>query len=80
MATKLNQLKVAVNYRTTLDTCSNCMHYTSKKKPPAWMMEGGYSLTQIVQASTDSELRCTLHNFAVKKTAVCNSWEAKPCE
>jgi len=78
MATNWDQLKAAVNYRTAHNMCGGCKHYTSEMLAPAWMKNAGYSEIYMQKVANEKNMRCTLHNFAVKKTAVCNSWEAKP--
>ena len=78
MATKFDQLKDAVNYRTTHNMCGSCKHYASEMLAPAWMKNAGYSESYLQKVAQEKDMRCTLHNFAVKKTAVCDSFEAKP--
>ena len=80
MATKLERQKEFVGYRTAHDTCAGCKHFTSEKKLAPWMVksnEAGRSQYTAELHGHERSLKCTLHGFAVKKTAACNSFEGK---
>ena len=80
MATKLERQKKFVGYRTAHDTCAGCKHFTSEKKLAPWMLksnEDGYSKYTAELHGHETSMKCTLHGFAVKKTAVCNNFEGK---
>ena len=48
--------------------CSNCEHFRSNKEP----FDGVFG-----EWTRESNLRCTLGGFAVKKTATCDCWRVK---
>lgn len=65
------QKKAACGYvpKVIPSTCGNCAHFTSVKEERAGIFGGVYV--------DESDKRCAKHGFAVKKTAVCATWEAK---
>ena len=85
MATKLERQKEFVGYRTTHDTCGICKHFSSKKDLTAWMKanndyeisKGRHTIYSIASDGIEKNLMCSLHEFSVKKTAVCNNFEGK---
>ena len=80
MATKLERQKEFVGYHTTHDTCGGCKHFTSEKKLAPWMAksnEAGRNRYTAELNGHETSLKCTLHGFAVKKTAACNNFEGK---
>jgi hypothetical protein len=50
--------------------CSTCLHFTS-----GWLPAYPGSSYMV-----EKDKRCTIGQFAVKKTAVCNDYEYKPAE
>ena len=80
MATKLERQKEFVGYRTTHNTCGGCKYFTSEKKLSPWMLksnEAGHSQYTAEFSGHETSMKCTMHGFAVKKTAVCNNFEGK---
>lgn len=63
---KQSEAKIAQNYRTTSDTCSNCVHYRSE------LVQRSYGFTAWAD---EKNKRCGLGGFAVHKTAVCDRHE-----
>lgn len=66
--------------------CSTCAHFTFEKILPAWMLDQNKSDDKtcvsdepftVERNGVEKNLRCSLHGFAVKKLARCNSWKAK---
>ena len=67
---KQSEAKAAQGYtgKPPQQICSTCKHFAmTRTETPACF--GTYT--------TESNLRCTLGNFAVKKTATCNKFEPK---
>jgi hypothetical protein len=63
------EAKTAQGYQMSNESiCSKCKHFSS-----------GITIVKTVFASWDDEknLRCTLGNFSVKKTATCKQFEVK---
>jgi hypothetical protein len=67
---KQAEAREAQGYRTEPRNCSNCAHYRSDitEHPPAFSWGNPYT--------TESNRRCSLGSFAVKKTATCDRWAA----
>lgn len=51
--------------------CSNCRHFASEIIPSNRTVNGWYVKPR------ETNLRCTLGNFAVKKMGTCNEWSGK---
>lgn len=79
---KQSEAKAEQNYRKTPDTCSNCGNFSSELVPVAWMARSNadneaagykprYNLA-LRASQNETNLRCTLGGFAVKKTATCD--------
>lgn len=69
---KVQQAKEAQGYnpKPMPATCMNCRHFTSKK-------ETMYRPWDTYTWTKESELRCGLGGFAVKKSATCDDWRGK---
>jgi hypothetical protein len=68
---KVQQAKDAQGYSTTPHSCANCKHFTCDKKTVK--AKYGYMSDYIM----DTNLRCSIGNFKVMKTATCNKFEKK---
>jgi len=69
---KISEKKTEMGYRTTLDCCATCAHYSSREEPVSvntW--SGVYSYKE------EKEIRCTLGGFKTRKTAVCDHFKKK---
>ena len=64
-------------------TCSNCAHFHSELALPSWMAERnsiyasstGYSPYTVERHGIESNLRCNIGGFAVKKMGGCLLWD-----
>ena len=68
---KQSDAKALQNYteKPFVKMCGNCEHFTFEKS----------GVTGFFGAFVEHKnLRCSLGGFKVKKTAVCQDWEAKP--
>lgn len=70
---KQSEAKEAQGYvaKPVPSTCSNCKHYQSKVE----VLRGYFQPYE-----KESEIKCGLGGFAVKKTATCNMFEHKVTE
>jgi hypothetical protein len=72
MTTKIAQAKERQQYTDKLipSTCSNCAHFQSKveERKSTW---GNYTWTH------ESQLRCGIGGFKVKKLGSCSEWAGK---
>lgn len=59
--------------KPTPKTCANCIHFKSDKE----VIKSMYSSNQYTK---ESNLRCGIGGFAVKKMATCNQFEEKKNE
>lgn len=85
---KQAKAKEEQGYRLLGPACGNCRHFTSEMVPIKWMVERNAKLTRQGQAlalldlslpanQKETNMRCAIGGFAVKKTAYCHSWEGK---
>lgn len=83
---KQSEAKAAQGYTTEQRNCGNCAHLKFEMKPPQWMARQVAAGTTRL---TDEDLKrheqecnhcCGLGRFAIKKTATCTQWQAKPIE
>jgi hypothetical protein len=66
---KQSEAKAAQGYAPKfLGTCGNCKYFEAD-------IEEVIVFREVYK--TESNLRCTIGNFAVKKTATCNKFEVK---
>jgi len=67
---KQSQAKLAQGYeqKPIPKTCANCIHFKSDKE----VIKSAYSSNQYTK---ESNLRCGIGGFAVKKMATCNMFE-----
>lgn len=77
-----SEAKIRQEYTVDSPKCSNCKHFVSSAKPISWMLAENqkrgferYDLTQ-PQNRVETDLRCNVGGFAVKKTAFCKLHEA----
>ena len=84
---KQAEAKQAQGYSASGPTCSNCHHFTSEIVPINWMVHYNnecvakgkdpyYDLTLPV-SQKETNMRCAIGGFAIKKTAYRNRWEGK---
>lgn len=68
---KVSEAKARQHYtdKPAQPICANCKHYSSRTETFHSRFSGTYS--------KEKDKRCTLGNFAVKKTATCMRWEEK---
>jgi hypothetical protein len=68
---KQSDAKAIQNYseKPFVKTCSNCRHFRSD----LFTIDGGF----YPSFQQEKNLRCNLGGFKVKKTALCDAWEAK---
>lgn len=72
-----------------LPVCGTCQHFCFDRQAPAWMLKelkkegvvkiyghGSFSSAADTpqELMKETNLRCSLHGFAVKKLAGCKSW------
>jgi len=84
---KQQKAKEEQGYRLPGPSCGNCVRFKSDMTPIKWMVENNewakergveprYDLNSPA-CQKESNLRCTVGGFAVKKTGYCNLWEGK---
>ena len=64
---KQSKAKEAQGYTMEQSTCANCTHYSSKVVEIKGIFGGVYC--------NESNKRCSIGGFAVKKTATCKKFE-----
>lgn len=79
---KQSEAKIRQEYTVDSPKCSNCKHFSSSMKPINWMLAENqklgherYDLTQS-QNQVETDFRCKVGGFAIKKTAFCKLHEA----
>ncbi len=83
---KKSQAREAQNYRLEGPRCGNCYHFLSDSVPIKWMVEsndqhfnagGRFPLYDLTTPANQKEtnLRCQIGEFAVKKNACCDQWK-----
>lgn len=72
---KQSEAKAAQGYSELPSNCGNCQHRTFKMAPPAWMVKSGDRRATVKEYFNESQSRCGLGGFAVKKTASCGQHE-----
>ena len=82
---KQSQAKEAQGYTTESKSCAICSHRQCKVELPAWMQR--YNAVAVEQKrpipypmadyGRESEQRCGIGGFAIKKTATCDKWAAR---
>ena len=86
---KQSDAKALQGYTTVPNLCGNCAHRRFDMKLPAWMQEHNARLDAQVQkgqaltweryygegSALESNQRCGLGGFAIKKTATCHQHE-----
>ena len=70
---KISEKKAEMGYRTTLDCCATCAHYSSALNEKTCQAYPGNTMTW----TEEKEIRCTLGGFKTRKTAVCNHFMSK---
>lgn len=76
---KQSEAKAAQGYTTEKHNCGNCACLEFDMKVPNWMVkQGGYSEAFLKRNAHETNRRCGLGGFAIKKTATCQQWRAKP--
>jgi hypothetical protein len=85
MATKIEIKKADVGYTKVLSRCGNCASFSSQIVMPAWMVKANESADSgdelyIAEKNlvVEKNMRCSVHGFAIQRTAVCNFWNPKP--
>lgn len=68
--TKMDEKKKAIGHTREFPSCQKCKRFTSTVE----RMKRAYSGTTF---TVERDLRCSLHKFAIKKTAYCNDFERK---
>lgn len=82
---KQSEAREQQGYRQEGPRCGNCRRFTSDSTPIKWMVERNnecvnagrpapYDLTLAANLK-ESNLRCSIGGFAVKKHGYCNQWE-----
>jgi predicted anti-sigma-YlaC factor YlaD len=76
--------KTNVGYTKELSRCGNCRAFSSQMALPAWMerlnadsasvVNSGRRIYQLETYGVEKKLRCSIHGFAIQRTAVCNFW------
>jgi hypothetical protein len=74
--------KTDVGYTKDLKRCGNCRALSSQLLLPDWMAkenaktaaEFGKCAYPIGRYGVEKNIRCSIHGFAVQRTAVCNFW------
>lgn len=80
----VKQAKAHCGYeeRPVHQTCGNCGAFSSELALTARMVGKVHWLTKepytVEKNGVEKNLRCSDHGFAVKKTANCKLWRAKP--
>lgn len=84
---KQAKAKEEQGYRLSGPTCSNCRNFASDMVPIKWMAEKNAQCTARGESpcydlswpanQKETNMRCAIGGFAVKKMAHCNRWEAK---
>jgi hypothetical protein len=83
MASKQTLAREAQGYATTPKNCGNCAHRKSERTLPAWMVEANSRharLYTIELHGRETNLRCGIGGFAIKKTASCLKWSGVELE
>lgn len=58
--------------------CGNCAHFQSEMKHPTWMKPGIHDhYLQDPSCAVESDLRCGIGSFAIKKMGTYNEWVGK---
>lgn len=84
---KQAKAKEEQGYRLSGPTCGDCRNFASVMVPIKWMADANkkcadrgeapsYDLT-LSANQKETNMRCAIGGFAVKKMAYCNRWEAK---
>lgn len=70
---KQSDAKALQNYteKPFVKMCGNCKHFTFESVVSHTTWSGNVYMKEM-------NLRCSIGGFKVKKTAVCQDWEAKP--
>jgi hypothetical protein len=78
---KQSEARDTQGYRTEQRNCGNCSHRTHDLALPAWMersnaerVKDGLPPYYSVVNAEERNHRCTIGDFAVKKTATCDRW------
>ena len=85
---KQAQAKKEQGYRQTGPSCGNCAHFQSEQVPIKWMVDENaksellglhpcYDLSSPAN-NKESNLRCSIGDFSIKKTAYCLLWLERP--
>jgi hypothetical protein len=79
MASKAQMAKEAQGYTTELKNCGNCVHHTCTLTLPEWMRGNArYDKDgEREKHMRESNQRCGIGGFAIKKTATCSQWAKK---
>ena len=72
---KQSEAKMRQGYTTEVKNCSNCANYSSDRKLPAWMVGNSTYEDNAHRYEVESNVRCGLGGFAIKKTASCEQYK-----
>ena len=81
---KQSEAKAAQGYTTEKRNCGNCAHLVFDMSPPKWMLTrrtqgiAHYTPEFLYRNEQECGHRCEIGGFAIKKTATCQHWQAKP--
>ena len=85
---KQSQAKKEQGYRQTGPSCGNCDHFQSEQVPIKWMLEENarnerlglptYYDMKLPANNKESNLRCSIGDFSIKKMAYCLLWIERP--
>jgi hypothetical protein len=89
MKTKIEIKKADVGYTKELPRCGSCRAFSSQMALPAWMVKenagsgvkfatSGECAYPLERYGVEKNMRCSVHGFAIQRTAVCNFWNPKP--
>lgn len=84
---KQSEAKKQQGYRTEPNTCANCANFSFEMRPIKWMVEENkdceangrkprYNIYS-PECLKETNLRCGIGGFAVKKNATCNQHKLK---
>jgi len=86
MVSKTEKIKIEQGYvaNPVPNTCVNCKHYLFEMKLPAWMRESNENFLANGRrppygesCKNESNRRCGIGKFAIKKSATCKLFEPK---
>lgn len=79
---KQSEAKVAQGYidKAIPQTCGTCVHMQLDLELPKWMQKQGGSAVWDDKYKQETNLRCGIGGFAIKKMGTCQHWRAKPTQ